>query len=94
MKKVILIITILMFISCSTENNAEKENISSLKDSKSDVLTQQLLSEDSNFIELVVEMESFKNYAKEIIKNNNLDINNVQSELNSLNGKIWTMKLK
>lgn len=87
MKKVILIITTLMFISCSTENNTEKENISSLKDSKSDVFTQQQLSEDSNFIELVVEMESFKNYAKGIIENNNLDINNVQSELNSLNAE-------
>ena len=55
MKKVILIITTLMFISCSTDNNSEKENSFNMKESNTNDFSREKLSNDSNFIELVIE---------------------------------------
>lgn len=77
----------LNLLSCSNDNNIEKENTVNNRKSDSNIFIQEKLSNDSNFIELVVEMEKFKNYTKDIIEKNKLDINNVQLELNSLNAE-------
>ena len=60
----------LNLLSCSNDNNIEKENTVNNRKSDSNIFIQEKLSNDSNFIELVVEMEKFKNYTKDITQYN------------------------
>ena len=85
MKKLILISIIFLSLSCSNDSNIERTVKNDITLENKEFSDTNNLSEDINFIELVNEMESFKLYIQETIKNKNLDINNVQIELNSLN---------
>jgi len=86
MKKIILVFISLILVSCSNDNNTEKENISN-QDFKKSLQTEEKLSNNSDYIKLVIEMESFKNFIKQIIDDEKLDLNDVQSELSILNSQ-------
>lgn len=73
MKKIILVFISLILVSCSNDNNTEKENISN-QDFKKSLQTEEKLSNNSDFI-------------KQIIDDEKLDLNDVQSELSILNSQ-------
>jgi hypothetical protein len=80
--KLFFLILLTIVFSCSSDNSDEiiqnKSIETSLERKGKD------LSEDPNFINLVIEMESFKTEIKQVIANNNLSVNAVESKLSNL----------
>ncbi|MFN4199434.1 MAG: hypothetical protein ACK4FS_10450 [Flavobacterium sp.] len=92
MKKLIYSLSIVILFSCSNENN-NNENVNSKHNqlntnfrlNENDQLIANQISEEAKFIELVIEMQSFKDYIAQKIELNNLTLADVQSELEALN---------
>ncbi|WP_338732616.1 hypothetical protein [Mangrovimonas cancribranchiae] len=75
----------ILFFSCSLNNDSEDINNSIIKENEHLNKNSSGLSDDINFINLVLEMESFKSFINQVIVNNNLSLSEVELELEELN---------
>jgi hypothetical protein len=89
MKKLILGLLVLLTIitGCTKKSEEAFKSESKFQEMNRKSINSDELSNDPDFIKLVIEMDTFNKFLKEVISDNTLSLNNVKYNLNELENK-------